>query len=137
MLETLKIIEKYLEKAEYNNFVEIESSKFTADLLKIKEDLAALNVIETTIKNKDDHNKSLEKYEEDLYDLPISTRTLNCLWRLGLKTVGDVVNFFGLETLKSNDFIVNPERKYRTRNFGRKSRHELVRELKEIGVIQK
>ena len=87
MLETLKIIEKYLEKAEYNNFVEIESSEFTSDLLKIKEDLAALNVIETTIKNKDEHNKSLEKYEEDLYDLPISTRTLNCLWRLGLKTV--------------------------------------------------
>lgn len=137
MLETLKIIEKYLEKAEYNIFVEIESSEFTADLLKIKEDLAALNVIEITIKSKDEHNKSLEKYEEDLFDLPISTRTLNCLYRLGLKTVGDVVNFFGIDTLKSNDFIVNPERKYRTRNFGRKSRWELVRELKEIGVIQK
>lgn len=62
-----------------------------------------------------------EKYEMPLEQLGLSTRTLNCLRRAGMSTVGELLERSqeGLPMLP---------------NFGEKSREEVLRALKEIDI---
>ena len=56
-----------------------------------------------------------------LVDLDLSVRSYNCLFRAGVKTVGDIVNM--------------PKSKMRRiRNFGRKSMEEVFGRLRALGV---
>ncbi|MBI2854256.1 MAG: DNA-directed RNA polymerase subunit alpha [Chloroflexi bacterium] len=62
-----------------------------------------------------------EKYDMSLEQLGLSTRTLNCLRRGGMSTVGDLLE-------RSQDGLPMLP------NFGEKSREEVLRALEELGI---
>lgn len=95
------------------------SAKILSDLMKIFVDLseeigASSTVIEKTV---DTHNKVLEMTIEEL---DLSVRSLNCLKRAGINTVGDLVN-------TSEDEMM------RVRNLGRKSLEEIIGKIQSLG----
>ena len=62
-----------------------------------------------------------EKYNMPVEQLDLSVRTMNCLRRSGIATVGELISKKPKELLK-------------LRNFGQKSFHEIEEQLKEIGL---
>lgn len=59
--------------------------------------------------------------EIDIEDLNLSLRAFNCLKRAGINTVGDIA-------IHSRLYLS------RIKNFGRKSLHEVINKLKELGI---
>ncbi|TET68080.1 MAG: DNA-directed RNA polymerase subunit alpha [Dehalococcoidia bacterium] len=62
-----------------------------------------------------------EKYNMQVDQLDLSVRTMNCLRRSGISTVGELISKKPKELLK-------------LRNFGQKSFHEIEERLKEMGL---
>ena len=62
-----------------------------------------------------------EKYNMPVEQLDLSVRTMNCLRRSGIATVGELIS-------------KKPKELLRLRNFGQKSFHEIEEQLKEMGL---
>ncbi len=62
-----------------------------------------------------------EKYNMPVEHLDLSVRTMNCLRRSGIATVGELIS-------------KKPKELLRLRNFGQKSFHEIEEQLKEMGL---
>ena len=62
-----------------------------------------------------------EKYNMPVDQLDLSVRTMNCLRRSGITTVGELIS-------------KKPKELLRLRNFGQKSFHEIEERLKEMGL---
>ena len=64
---------------------------------------------------------SNKKYEARIEELDLSVRSLNCLKRANINTVGDLIQ-------------KNEEEMMRIRNLGRKSLKEVIQKLRERGL---
>lgn len=71
--------------------------------------------------NREEEEKHNSILNEDIANLDLSVRSNNCLWRTGIKTIGDLVNKTEEEMMK-------------VRNLGKRSLREIEIKLKKIGL---
>lgn len=94
------------------------------------EDYAKLEAENQDLKNKLEYveKNALPEYEEKkieetrIEDLELSVRSFNCLKRVGIRTVGDIVNFSKTRGLE------------KCRSLGRKSLQEIADKLVTLGI---
>ena len=112
----------------------IRKLRHPANLIRMSvvayEDYAKLVAENQDLKNKLEYveKNALPEYEEKkieetrIEDLELSVRSFNCLKRVGIRTVGDIVNFSKTRGLE------------KCRNLGRKSFQEIADKLVTLGI---
>lgn len=112
----------------------IRKLRHPANLMRMSvvayEDYAKLVAENQDLKNKLEYveKNALPEYEEKkieetrIEDLELSVRSFNCLKRVGIRTVGDIVNFSKTRGLE------------KCRNLGRKSLQEIADKLVTLGI---
>ena len=100
----------------------VEVRELRDEVASLKKELASYSKERRIIAERNSAAYILEdKLSRDIFDFPLSVRTINGLQRARVETVRDVVTRTQAELLK-------------TKNFGRKSLNEVRSNLKKIGL---
>ena len=100
----------------------VEVRELRDEVASLKKELASYSKERRIIAERNSAAYILEdKLSRDIFDFPLSVRTINGLQRARIETVRDVVTRSQAELLK-------------TKNFGRKSLGEVRKYLKKIGL---
>ena len=100
----------------------VEVRELRDEIASLKKELAGYSKERRIIAERNSAAYILEdKLSRDIFDFPLSVRTINGLQRARVETVRDVVTRTQAELLK-------------TKNFGRKSLNEVRSNLKKIGL---
>ena len=100
----------------------VEVRELRDEVASLKKELASYSKERRIIAERNSAAYILEdKLSRDIFDFPLSVRTINGLQRARVETVRDVVTRTQAELLK-------------TKNFGRKSLGEVRKNLKKIGL---
>ena len=100
----------------------VEVRELRDEVASLKKELASYTKERRIIAERNSAAYILEdKLSRDIFDFPLSVRTINGLQRARIETVRDVVTRSQAELLK-------------TKNFGRKSLGEVRKNLKKIGL---
>ena len=100
----------------------VEVRELRDEVASLKKELASYSKERRIIAERNSAADILEeKLSRDIFDFPLSVRTINGLQRARVETVRDVVTRTQAELLK-------------TKNFGRKSLNEVRSNLKKIGL---
>ena len=100
----------------------VEVRELRDEVASLKKELASYSKERRIVAERNSAAYILEdKLSRDIFDFPLSVRTINGLQRARVETVRDVVTKTQAELLK-------------TKNFGRKSLNEVRSNLKKIGL---
>ena len=100
----------------------VEVRELRDEVASLKKELASYSKERRIVAERNSAAYILEdKLSRDIFDFPLSVRTINGLQRARVETVRDVVTRTQAELLK-------------TKNFGRKSLGEVRKNLKKIGL---
>ena len=100
----------------------VEVRELRDEVASLKKELASYSKERRIVAERNSAAYILEdKLSRDIFDFPLSVRTINGLQRARVETVRDVVTRTQAELLK-------------TKNFGRKSLNEVRSNLKKIGL---
>ena len=100
----------------------VEVRELRDEVASLKKELASYSKERRIVAERNSAAYILEdKLSRDIFDFPLSVRTINGLQRARIETVRDVVTRSQAELLK-------------TKNFGRKSLGEVRKNLKKIGL---